>query len=398
MNYKFPPIYHIDDVLPYVIDHPDFVVAERDGFTVINYNSMSSDTFRPLLGDDSDHGNLIRRECRGIIFDKTTGDIVRRPLHKFFNINEREETLEDQVDLDLDHVILEKLDGSMIVPFITTDRPELRVGTKMGETDIANQARDFIAASKELTAFCHNSIEFGISPIFEWMSNDNRVVIDYQRSRLVLIAMRDIVNGSYVSFKLMTTLANKWGVEVVGQHKIDVGGVEHLVSETRTEVGVEGYVVRFNSGHMVKIKTDWYCAIHKAKENLLYERYIIKLIIDQTIDDVKSFLMQGDRDRIDRYVSEFETACKQIDIWADRAFNVVNTPDMSKKIFALIHAESFGSFASIVFKHFDQIRQGDRDQWFVTARAAFMAKLVDACNSNSRLAEFKKAAKLEMVW
>ena len=37
MNYSFPEIRTIDDVLPHIEGRKEFVVAEREGYTVINY-------------------------------------------------------------------------------------------------------------------------------------------------------------------------------------------------------------------------------------------------------------------------------------------------------------------------------------------------------------------------
>jgi len=125
MNYEFPHITNISDVLPAIEGRDEFVVAVKEGYTVINYNVMMADTF------DCN----IRRECRGIIFDTVTGEIIRRPFHKFFNVNEREETQDHVFDLCRSYTILEKLDGSMIAPFIVNG--EMIWGTKMGATEVA---------------------------------------------------------------------------------------------------------------------------------------------------------------------------------------------------------------------------------------------------------------------
>lgn len=45
MNYTFPEIRHISDVLPHVEGRSEFVVAEREGYTVINYVVAMADTF-----------------------------------------------------------------------------------------------------------------------------------------------------------------------------------------------------------------------------------------------------------------------------------------------------------------------------------------------------------------
>ena len=38
MNYKFPYIKNISDVLPAIAGRDEFTVAEKEGYTVINYN------------------------------------------------------------------------------------------------------------------------------------------------------------------------------------------------------------------------------------------------------------------------------------------------------------------------------------------------------------------------
>lgn len=195
MNYEFPVIKHIDEVLPHVQGREEFVVADRDTFIVINYIMQTSDTFRPI----TEPGDLIRRECRGMIFDKATGKVIGRRYHKFFNIMEREETLLEHINFDKPHVILEKLDGSMITPFITSDGV-FRVGTKMGETEIAQQAKEFILARPSLHKFCIKTCTEGYTPIFEWCSLKNRIVVAYPEDKLVLTAIRHMVTGQYIPF------------------------------------------------------------------------------------------------------------------------------------------------------------------------------------------------------
>lgn len=415
MKYKFPEIRNIDDVLPHVANCDDFVVAERDGFTVINYNSISSDTFRPVFTETEftkmikipkdwkpevivDHTSIIRRECRGIMFDQRTGKLIRRPFHKFFNVNEREETLASNVDLTTLHVVLEKLDGSMIAPFVTSNSSELRIGTKMGETDTAIPAREFIFARPRLKDLCWELIETGYTPIFEWMCRDNRIVIDYGQPRLVLTAVRHMTSGKYQSQLLMELLGKEFGCEVVQPIGGSANSIDRLIDNTRNEVGNEGYVVRFADGHMTKIKTDWYVAIHKAKDNLLYERLVIEMILEDKADDVKPFLVDSDRQRLDAYIDQFLHRYTQLVIkTATASFQVLST-GLSKKDFALGHAPTFGPFASIIFRHFENYKNHTRSSWQQLFQDEIKAMVLKNCNSNSRLVDFKKAAKLDMVW
>ena len=112
MHYKFPEIRTIGDVLPAIAGRDEFVVAERDFGTVINYLVAMPDTFK-MEGPDDVIG-AIRRECRGLIFD-TEGNIMSRPYHKFFNVNEKEETQSHRLDLTRAHTVMDKLDGSMFI-------------------------------------------------------------------------------------------------------------------------------------------------------------------------------------------------------------------------------------------------------------------------------------------
>ena len=119
MNYDFPKITHIDDVLPAIQDSPEFIVAEKDGYKVVNYVVATQDTFPSMITlteeDDEDaydsvcwfnHDRAIRRECRGLVFDMD-GNLINRRYHKFFNVNERDETQLDKIDWNKPHSILE---------------------------------------------------------------------------------------------------------------------------------------------------------------------------------------------------------------------------------------------------------------------------------------------------
>lgn len=309
MNYEFPVINNISDVLPAIEGRPEFVVAVKDGgYTVINYNVNMSDTFPPIAvaggsakmrAERSLH-NKLRRECRGIIFDTETGEILRRPYHKFFNVNEREETLAGAVDVSRPHVILEKLDGSMIVPFLLDG--EIIWGTKMGATDVAKPVEEFTDERFVYFDFAMQMIDQGFSLIFEWCSRKQRIVLDYKEDQLILTAIRSINTGEYLSLVKMVRIAREYNIPVV--HAFDAGNVADMqafVEYTRGLEDTEGFVVRFDDGHMVKLKCDWYVQIHKAKEAILRDHNIVQLIIDNKLDDIKAHLPPEDVQRLNYF-------------------------------------------------------------------------------------------------
>lgn len=209
MNYEFPIIRNISDVLPAIEGRDEFVVADKGSYTVINYNVMMADTFPDVYSDTGVVGCIfkngqwyneaaaIRRECRGIIFDSKTGDIVRRPFHKFFNVNEREETQDHRLDFSKEHWVDTKLDGSMIAVFM--HQGEIVYGTKMVAPDFHELVKKFVDASDvDYEGFCRKVIADGHTPIFEFMHPQKRIVIDYGKEpALTLLAVRHMVTGQF---------------------------------------------------------------------------------------------------------------------------------------------------------------------------------------------------------
>lgn len=306
----FPVINHINDVLPAIEGRDEILVADRGTHTVINYLVVYPDTFPPLnvaggsakMRAERKLHNAIRRECRGMLFDKE-GNIIRRPLHKFFNINEREETLAKNIDLSRPHVILEKLDGSSISAFWLDGG--LQFGTRMGPTEISDQALNFAMANDQYITYCNALTQTGYTPIFEWCSRSQRIVIDHPEDRLVLLAVRNNVTGVYLPYLEMCHDAQAFGIPCVQPVAVGYNGsTDDLVEIVRNlpmdQYG-EGIVIRFDDGEMVKLKCDEYCLIHKAKERILEERYVVEDIINGDIDDVMATVLEDDQKDIERY-------------------------------------------------------------------------------------------------
>jgi T4 RnlA family RNA ligase len=359
MNYEFfPHIENISDVLWAIEGRDEFVVAEKEGYTVINYNVMMADTFpeyNEQLGN-LNMGNLIatiRRECRGIIFDTKTGEILRRPFHKFFNVNEREETQDHVVDMSRPHAILEKLDGSMIAPFYVNG--EMIWGTKMGATDVAKPVEDFVEANPHYRQFAKFTISRGYTPIFEWCSRKQRIVLDYKEDQLILTAIRDLTTGRYMSHELMEAHAESYRIPVVRTFEPQTD-MKAFVEYVRDLEDLEGFVVRFSDGHMLKLKCHWYLQIHKAKEAILQDRNIVELILDDKLDDVKAHLPQEDRDRLSQFESQFNLAVADVVYHLANDLSWIREDVIDRKTFALEHAERYDQYMrASIFKNFEEL-------------------------------------------
>ena len=328
LHYDFPCIHWWHTVAKHFEDNENFVIADKGDYFVVNYVRAGKETHPPV----EDAQAAILREARGLIFCSKTGELLSRPFHKFFNLGEREDVME--VDLSRPHVILEKLDGSMIRPFRVGDT--VRWGTKMGVTDVAMQAEEFVSKNPQYQRFAEAAIinnDYLWTPIFEWCSRQQRIVIDYPEDKLVLLALRDNYTGRYMDRRGLLAIGKLWDIPVV--ETIDASNLsqDELVNHIRKMSDMEGVVIQFDDGHMVKIKADQYVALHRAKSLLENERDVVGLVLDEKTDDLKPLLPEADRKRLE----QFET-----DVWLEifhyttRINNILrNTEGMERKEFAI---------------------------------------------------------------
>jgi T4 RnlA family RNA ligase len=363
MNYEFPYITNISDVLPAIEGRDEFVVAEKEGYTVINYNVMMADTFPDVLASDDlranhDHYEVenlharLRRECRGIIFDTETGEILRRPFHKFFNVNEREETQDHVVDLSRPHAILEKLDGSMIAPFVVID--QMIWGTKMGATDVAKPVEKFVKNNPQYEALANNAILLGLTPIFEWCSRKQRIVLDYKEDTLILTAMRNMKTGEYMDYFYISSFAELAGIPVVRTFEPQTD-MKAFVEYVRDLEDLEGFVVRFYDGHMLKLKCHWYLQIHRAKEAILQDRNIVELILDEALDDIKAHLPAEDRFELGRFEHLFNIEVYGQAQLISNMLEHIREENVDRKTFALEIGPNFDQYTrATIFKCWDE--------------------------------------------
>jgi len=303
MNYEFPIINNIEDVLPHIKDFEEIVVSENTQGNFVNIRYMVS---TPQLWERTP-GWEIRRECRGLIFDSTTGKILARPWHKFFNIGEKPETQPEKINLYEPHVILEKLDGSCIFAFKLNE--ELKIATKAGETDVSAMTYDFLQENKHYYDFMNWVIEFNSTPLFEFCSRKNRIVIDYPEDRLVLTGIRENHSGKYWSYDELVCFAQKFRVDYVRAiNTLSVQNIHLLVNQVKEWKGSEGIVMRFDDGHILKVKADDYIQKHYAKEAINHEKNLIALILNDGLDDLIPTLYEEDRERVLSFETDFYAA------------------------------------------------------------------------------------------
>lgn len=315
MNYEFPKIEHINDVLPFIKEKEEIKILDKGNYVSVDYMISTSNTF------DSD----ISKECRGLLFDKN-GHIIGRRYHKFFNLGEKVETQSNNLNFSNTHLILEKLDGSMVSPFEIDGY--IRMATRAGITTVAMQSEVYIASRKNYNEFNRRLLEEGFNPIYEWCSTKNRVVINHPEDKLILTGIRDIVTGDYFSYSDMLNITNQHDIPMVNIANVDLESVRNITD-------AEGIVVRFDDGHMIKVKSDWYTNLHKMKENLLFEKNVVEMILSNKADDIKAQLPKEDLEKSEKYEKMLLFSLRKFSNLVEDDFKNIKERNLEKKQYAI---------------------------------------------------------------
>lgn len=275
----FPHIKHLNDILP-AIEGKEYigVLAQKNGSTVLCYNVSNSMSFATAL----------EKECRGITFGED-GQIICRSMHKFFNLNERAGYQINELDWADVHAVYDKMDGSMINTGFY--QGELFAKSKKSFTSpVAVSAKAYIERNDNYRDFCLYCVEIGVTPTFEYTSPLHRIVLDYKVEALTLLQVREMVSGEYWAVEKMREVAQRFNVSFNEPlWSGDNFDIEKALEVLNSADEMEGYVIQFKNGDMVKVKSKWYVNLHHAV-TFIRERDIAELVLNETIDDFIAFI------------------------------------------------------------------------------------------------------------
>ena len=287
----FPVITNLDEFRANVGEIPGIEFkTNEDGYTVASYYILDSKVFQ----------NPYARECRGITFDKN-GKLVSRPFHKFFNLGEKEDTLEKNINWDTVATVMDKRDGSMITPVLFEDGT-LKFKTKRTYTsDEAKYANEYFGEDSNQYKLSHHLCLQECTPIFELTSPANRIVVAYKEPELTLLAIRYNETGEYWTRGELEAIATSYQVPTVSLNLWT--NIDDYKQQLETLTAFEGFVIQFFNGEMIKLKTAWYMSLHHSV-TFTTEKNVAEMVIEETIDDFKSYCTTvGDQDLYDKVVA-----------------------------------------------------------------------------------------------
>lgn len=226
-------------------------VQKQDNLVLLKYDQVNSDFNIKIV-----------RECRGIILDKRTWEPVCFPFYKFFNMGEQ---YADTVDGKI--YVYQKVDGSLAKVWYYEGRWRLSSNGAIDATQvtIGDNINFFSLFLQALYGYglTWESFTADLDPQFTYMyelaTQDNRVVIPYEGYHIFYLGQRNIhtYQEQYVPDRR---------IENVKQYEFETAEDVEVAAEQLPD-DEEGYVVRDEEWHRVKIKNPTYFLLHKIANN-----------------------------------------------------------------------------------------------------------------------------------
>lgn len=268
-----------------------------DGYKISNFEYLYPKKI--LFDNPVKDSSITANELRGISFVfNTDGSLYGRyiMLNKFWNINEIEENKLDNLrQLKIKNVTV-KYDGSLI-RFIRLPNDKVIAKTIAGfsnsQTDAANEIYQNNPIIKNII---NSSLDNDIALLFEFISKDNKVVVDYDVHKLVLVKVRNNITGEYLD---LNNIVDKYRIEdneLIGITKEKTcDNIDQLIYIVKFLEKEEGVVIQFENDKLVKLKSDWYNIRHRMLDNDEMENDIISLILNDTKKEYLKYISKSEK-------------------------------------------------------------------------------------------------------
>lgn len=303
-----------------------------------------------------DGWNATTLQCRGLIYNTTTGEVVARPFAKFFNYGQPGAA---EIPLDADVSVTDKVDGSLGIIYRRPSDGFYAVATRGSFTsDQAVHATEVLG-----DRYPDFEPDTDTTYLVEIVYPENRIVLDYgDQDDLILLGAVDIATG-VIDEPAIALQRSGWRGPVT-QTFTYRSLADALAAPTRTNA--EGFVIRRTSGRLdaglgdaVKIKQEDYVALHKIVTGLsartVWQHLVNGLPIEDLIkplpDEFHTWVLEVAHElnrSVDRRENELRLAFHDVIADLPHVRFVTGDKRAAKKEFALVakqHPDAWALFA-----------------------------------------------------
>lgn len=277
------------------------------------------------------------KECRSVVIDVKSEEIVLSPFKKFRNLNECEENnieiITEKIKNAKSLEITNKLDGSMQSARVYHDNI-IMSGSQAIDMNNSWRLRDgqgILMCQPNYVHMLKENQEYTF--IFEYITLKDAHVVNYKQEDegLYLLGMRNVYTGEQLSYAQVKTYADIYNVKMTQIFDKTFDEILNDVDKYKSHE-MEGYVINID-GHLVKIKCDDYVQIHKILSNISSINLIIKHIADNTFDDLISKVPESYHWRVMKVANLVLTYIKNTEVEVNTWFKVA--PKENKKDFMI---------------------------------------------------------------
>ena len=305
------------------------------------------------------------QECRSVVINVETDELVLVPFKKFRNLNECEENSLPNIVKRIQSAkcveFSNKLDGSMQSArwyqgkIILAGSMALDVNNSWRLKDGYRMLNENEGYKKMLIQ--HPRLTF----IFEYISIKDAHVVNYKKEQegLYLIGIRNLCGLEY-SYSDVLDYANYYNIPTTELFNKTLDEIVNELDDKKSNEA-EGFVINID-GYKVKIKYNDYTNMHHVLSSISSINLIIKNIADDTFDDMLSKVPHSYRDRVlkvanivFRYINNID---KEVNSYIENApkenkksFMIYVNKNVPKSLQSYVREKYFGNGVNYIKSH-----------------------------------------------
>lgn len=317
-------------------DSKTFCISKQ----VIDWFTIESFSYK-LANWSEFNENKLKKEMRGLAFitsPEGETSLFTIWFHKFFNYWEGEGENSTINILQREEIVSidDKLDGSLILVWRLPTWKILAKSKTSISSEQAVKSTEIINQDKKLQEFIHTLLDSWLYPIFEYIGPDNKVVLTYTKSELILTGIRRAKDWTYLLKEEVEKLRQTYIPHIKSSKSYSLT-IEEVLRKQKEDKGYEWFVVSLKNGDKIKIKLESYVQLHHTRDEISNTKKIIEMALDEKLDDLRTLFI-GDTWILD-YISKIESEVfKTYNYLVSRVeTEYEKTKDLIKRDFAIYH-------------------------------------------------------------